>query len=294
LKNYKTNVFFRKDFFQYDLPVVVERKLMHPEDFLPLDTLNQRQFWKIFYVISGCGKMIFNQYDYPIHPGVVCLNHPNDRTNITTQSSLELYHVLFLSDPILPELRKFYDNNDFFRIFDHCSNPELALSHIQNHLFDSNRAVHRHIRNMYIEYQRNDANSATMLRLQLLQLLLLLSRLSIRRSSHIRRNDLVRNVHSYLQAHISEKCDTAVLADQLGISRSWLLATYRRTAGTSIAQTMLDLRLERASEMLQYKKHTIDHVCFLCGFRDMSAFYRKFRTKFGMTPNQFRKKFPSE
>ena len=49
------------------------------------------------------------------------------------------------------------------------------------------------------------------------------------------------------------------------------------------------MRLKRAAEMLENLEISISEIAFFVGFYDVSHFYRVFLSKYGMTPQKYRK-----
>ena len=63
--------FRREEFFRPDWSLSVIRVENTPDEYpLRYDHLNQRQFWKIMYVVSGRGAMIINNRRYAADPPV--------------------------------------------------------------------------------------------------------------------------------------------------------------------------------------------------------------------------------
>lgn len=152
------------DYFKDDLPIVVQHNIHSPADFDPPESLNRRQFWKILYIIDGTGLLKINHREYPFGPGFVCLNHPDDLTNLALDRPVELCNILFLQKTIENDLARLYNDNSFFSIFRPDFRPEQSLSHNLLHLIDSNRRIYLEIRRLHHEYTHTDANSGEMLR----------------------------------------------------------------------------------------------------------------------------------
>jgi AraC-like DNA-binding protein len=60
--------------------------------------------------------------------------------------------------------------------------------------------------------------------------------------------------------------------------------------GKSFAAWLKERRLEKAKELLLTTNKIIYEIALDCGYRDVSAFVRAFRNRYGHTPNVFRKK----
>jgi AraC-like DNA-binding protein len=83
------------------------------------------------------------------------------------------------------------------------------------------------------------------------------------------------------------------VARELSISVSYLTKLFS-DHGTSFGRTVLTRRLERARSLLAAdlaksgRAMTVTEVAHACGFSDSGYFSRVFRTRFGITPSEFR------
>ena len=282
--------FFRtSDFFTGELPIVIRHDVQLPESFFPPESLNRRQFWKILYVVSGTGILKINHREYPFGPGFVCLNHPDDLTNLVLDTPMEVYSVLFLLRTIEGDLAKLYNDNHFFSIFRPDFRPEESINHNLLHLIDSNRTLYLEIRRLFHESTHADANSGEMLRYMLLELLVEFSRQSLRVFTRKRRTDAVGYLDKFLREHYSERFDSGEAAREVGMSKNYLFDFYRRATGRTIGETLLAIRIEEAKKFLTRTDMEIGTICYRSGFSDLSNFYKTFKRETGVPPGEYRK-----
>lgn len=277
------------DYFKDDLPIVVQHNIHSPADFDPPESLNRRQFWKILYIIDGTGLLKINHREYPFGPGFVCLNHPDDLTNLALDRPVELCNILFLQKTIENDLARLYNDNSFFSIFRPDFRPEQSLSHNLLHLIDSNRRIYLEIRRLHHEYTHTDANSGEMLRHMLVGLLIEFSRQSARVFNRKRRQNAAGHIDRFLRENFAQPFDRERAAREVGMSKGYLFSYYRAATGRTIGETLLAIRLEEAKKLLAGTGMKIETVCYRCGFSDLSNFYKLFRRAAGTTPGAFRK-----
>ena len=79
------------------------------------------------------------------------------------------------------------------------------------------------------------------------------------------------------------------LADQLHCSKYYFLREFKKLAGITPYQYLLNKRLEKAKMRLSSAHSDIAAVALDLGFNDQSHFTRVFKGKFGVTPGQFQK-----
>jgi AraC family transcriptional regulator len=51
---------------------------------------------------------------------------------------------------------------------------------------------------------------------------------------------------------------------------------------------LIDIKIQKAKELLRYSRHSITEICFLSGFSNPSHFSNIFKSKSGQTPSQYR------
>ena len=97
-----------------------------------------------------------------------------------------------------------------------------------------------------------------------------------------RMNPLVR----YLNDHLTETISLDHLAETFYLSKFALLREFKEHTGLSIHQYILAKRILLAQELLAQGMKP-NQVSDQCGFSDYATFYRAFRNRTGVSPNQF-------
>ena len=90
----------------------------------------------------------------------------------------------------------------------------------------------------------------------------------------------------YLNDHACEDVSLDRLADTFFISKFALLREFKEYTGLSIHQYVLARRILRAQELIAQGVKP-NQVSEMCGFSDYSSFYRAFRQRTGVSPNQY-------
>ena len=63
---------------------------------------------------------------------------------------------------------------------------------------------------------------------------------------------------------------------------------FKAEVGQTPFEFLLDIKIEKAKELLRYEDKSITEICFECGFNTSSYFTRVFSKKVGLTPTAFR------
>jgi AraC-like DNA-binding protein len=79
----------------------------------------------------------------------------------------------------------------------------------------------------------------------------------------------------------------AQLAKELGYHRTYFSKLFRDAVGMSPQQFLLQVRMERAKELLQ-QPLTVEQVASSVGFADSLYFSRQFKQRFGVSPSEYR------
>ena len=66
---------------------------------------------------------------------------------------------------------------------------------------------------------------------------------------------------------------------------------YKKTAGQTFMETVIDYRINYAVQQLIYSDKPVSDICFDSGFGDVSHFYKLFKKKIKLSPLNYRKKF---
>ncbi|GIP40199.1 hypothetical protein J31TS4_34790 [Paenibacillus sp. J31TS4] len=79
------------------------------------------------------------------------------------------------------------------------------------------------------------------------------------------------------------------MAEHFAVSRSHLIASFKKQTGQTVMDYMDHYRLERAKELLAESDLQLKEVVQRIGYYDVSSFIRKFKQRLQMTPGEFRR-----
>jgi AraC family transcriptional regulator len=102
------------------------------------------------------------------------------------------------------------------------------------------------------------------------------------------RRQMVR-VTEYVVAHLAEPLSLETLAQQVGYSAYHFAQLFRATTGVTPHQFVLSKRFERAKQLLTQTELPLNHVTLEAGFQSQSHFTHTFKSRFGVTPRQYRR-----
>ncbi len=92
----------------------------------------------------------------------------------------------------------------------------------------------------------------------------------------------------YIYSHIHYRITIKELAAYLNLSESYLSRLFKKEMGVSVSDYILDLKIDKAKNLLQYSQYTIPDISNYLAFSSQSHFIQVFRKKTGLTPFKYR------
>ncbi len=91
-----------------------------------------------------------------------------------------------------------------------------------------------------------------------------------------------------MERHTETPLSSDALAQDVGITRRQLERLFSSILNDTPTRFYMQLRLDRARELLQQTDMTITAICVACGFESPSHFSRSYRARFGASPRNDR------
>ena len=241
--------------------------------------LHHHDFYEVYFFISGKVEYQVEGRLYHLLPGDVLLLSPMELHQVTVLTGRVPYEriVLWVSRTFLASLG---DDDLLSRCFDN------ALSEHTNLLRAYERAQ---VQNLFIHLQEEFANdlyaSQVCAQGYLIQLLVLLNRLSMSKQSKVAESDpLISFTVEYINHHYPEELTLDILSAQLNVSKYYLCHEFKRVTGTSIYRYLLLKRLQAARELI-LQGYPPGNAATKCGFSNYPNFYRSFKSCYGISPS---------
>ena len=102
-----------------------------------------------------------------------------------------------------------------------------------------------------------------------------------------------RNLHNaldYIHEHFTEELSLDTLSEISGLSKSYFRKLFLDKYSVSPLQYVLNLRLNKASELLKTGLFSVSEVSVLSGFNDVSYFSKYYKKKTGKSPKSMMQK----
>jgi AraC family transcriptional regulator of arabinose operon len=122
----------------------------------------------------------------------------------------------------------------------------------------------------------------------LLQTMFLYIDRAIRQATSHNHNIDVYLMKEYIERHATQSFKLEDVARHVGLSVSRSVHLFKAVFGKTIKQYALEVRLTIACDRIQFSNMTLEEIADSCGFSSYSYFHRAFRSKFRMSPKQYR------
>ncbi|MBR0458877.1 MAG: AraC family transcriptional regulator [Victivallales bacterium] len=274
-------------YFQDGMEFSIRHAINLAKDF-PATSRHKREFWKITYIVHGSGRAVINNGRYAVQDGSILLVHPDAETTWDMDSeAYDVYNLLFSSRFIETELKSLRDSHEFFTIFSReFSQDQDPSIYVQT----ATPSIRRRVMEIFDEYNIRPLNYKAYIKSSLVLLLIQMLRESGRtfRTNH---HLLPEYIMQYMQKNLCATTSTTTFASNFGITPNHLCLLFKNATGKTISQARIETRLEAAAERLRNCNDGILDICFSCGFKDVSYFYRAFHARYQLTPKQYRAKY---
>ncbi|CAM4504705.1 two-component system response regulator YesN [Paenibacillus endophyticus] len=100
---------------------------------------------------------------------------------------------------------------------------------------------------------------------------------------------IVERCISYIDNHYMEDLSLDSAAQQIFFSPNYLSKILKDHLGVSFTKYLTEIRLKKAIQMLENGDMKVYEIAGKVGFKDDKYFYRVFKARFGITPDDYRK-----
>lgn len=101
---------------------------------------------------------------------------------------------------------------------------------------------------------------------------------------------VVKKVKEYVQRHYGEAMTMEDMAEEIHLSVNYVRSIFKEGTGQTILEYITDFRFMKACELLKDPSLKIKDVGNRVGYENISYFGSVFTKRYGMTPNEYRRK----
>ncbi len=254
--------------------------------------LHKHNFIELVIVIEGQGVHLIEQTRHPIGPGDTFVIPPNIRHGYTDTRNLNLINILIRSHHLLVLERECISMPGFYALFK--LEPRVRAMHQFNGQLRLSTQALAEIDD-WIECLETATRETTPLACSrargFLQLIVgnLCMQYETLGSLDSTKLLLIANCIRYMDSNLGTSLHLSDLARAAGMSERSLSRNFHAIVGQSPIEYLLNMRLQRAEELLLASPTPIAQIGYEVGFTDANYFTRQFRKLHGLSPREFRK-----
>ena len=110
------------------------------------------------------------------------------------------------------------------------------------------------------------------------------------KAEQVTANKMRTGLLQYIEANFNSKSlSLSAVADHLNTSVYVVTRLFKETTGRNFKEYVMDKRMEYAAMLLRSTPHKVTEISGMAGFENAEYFSSLFKTKYGMTPTQYRK-----
>lgn len=108
-----------------------------------------------------------------------------------------------------------------------------------------------------------------------------------------RTNDLVRQLHRYIEEQLSSDVSLTRLGDVFSLNPSYLCRLYKQMTGNLLSDYIADAKMNKAKELLVQSRLKMHEIGKAIGFESPAYFSRFFKKYTRITPQEYRDRYQS-
>ena len=225
-------------------------------------------FTRIYYVVSGEGRIVCNGLDIPMQAGNIYILPTKTDFAYYIHTAMEkvYFHINLLR----------YDYYDLMQ----CVNGCIRLSNREKEIETVLSLVQKH----------EDLLSVLQMKTVLYTLLSeTMQRIDVSLGNIEQYSPIVKKAINYVEGHMHFGMNSTELADKLFVSNSKLRQVFRKEVGVSVSRYVNDRLLFTAERQLRLTTRAVKDISCSLGFSDPFYFSRIFSSRYGMSPTMYRK-----
>ena len=170
------------------------------------------------------------------------------------------------------------------------------LTPLLNRRFHAGQKAADLLRRMLREQELMNTQSTDMILSLLQQLLITLLRESEKPGTKAQiphfannENEIIRKAQQYISSHVREKLSVPVVAQNIGVSASYLTALFHKHLQIAPGEYIRRIKLQESKQMIREGELNFTQIADILQYSTVHHFSRQFKEKFGITPTEYAK-----
>jgi len=107
-------------------------------------------------------------------------------------------------------------------------------------------------------------------------------------------NDAVEKVKIYIRNNYRKDLTQDFIASLFYLNRSYLSTVFRKKTGVKFIDYLNDVRIEAAEALLEKSDQKMSYIASSVGYDNVKYFFRIFKKRVGLTPEEYRQRLRAE
>ena len=293
-KKYGYSTIPDEEWFVFGSPIFImvhgcpwETKQYHKENEYP----HNHDFFEMSYVYRGVFRNTVEGYTIEQPENTLVLLSPQAKHCCDTATHQDIVFNFLIKRELVEKifLQMFSESEPVCRFFlDSLYNVRQQKPYL---FFECNEVLIELIHSMIEEYFGKQEFYQSIIKSKLTELFSRLSRIyKQERMESLENNSyqLIVQIEKYLEQNYST-ATLSSMAEFFNYTPSYLSKLIQQQFQKKFSTLLQEIRLQYACRYLSYSSLPIDQVIEIVGYTDVSHFYRVFKQKYGISPNQYRK-----
>ena len=100
-------------------------------------------------------------------------------------------------------------------------------------------------------------------------------------------NTIIRKAQQYVWEHVAEKLTVPVVAENIGVSASYLTALFHKHLELSPGEYIRHVKLQQSKQLIREGQMNFTEISESLQYSTVHHFSRQFKQMFGMTPTEY-------
>ncbi|RKQ34329.1 AraC family transcriptional regulator [Oceanobacillus halophilus] len=248
--------------------------------------------YELFIFHSGTCNYLIDNKVYPLVSGDIILMDGSKLHKPSIQGDPSLYDrsIIQFSIDWLAPLLQFLDS---YHLVEPFERNHYSIYRTNNTGIDEVIQLMKRMEKLLLS--QNFFDVEMQLKIELVDLLFTIQRFQNKKLTEFENleNDksaYIQQIATFVQEHFKEKITLDDIADQINLSKSYLVHLFKEQTGYTIMDYLMQYRFTQSLHLLKtYPDWTFKELCQACGFKSEAHFSRFFKERVGVTPREYRK-----